>query len=85
MKQKMSENEEEVELLRGSLSERESDIVELEEMVRNLEGDLNLGNEAYRDSEAESVSRIEAIKREVESLSSQLKSKEDECVDLKKR
>jgi chromosome segregation ATPase len=85
LKEKMVEYEEEVERLRLNLSERESDIVELEEMVRNLEGDLNIGNEAYRDSEAESVSRLDAIKREVESLRSQLRSKEDECDDLKRR
>ena len=77
------EKAKESEMVRQHLSDREAEIVELRETARNLETDLNLGDEAHKESQAEAISKIASMKHEIEALRSQLKAKEAECTQLK--
>lgn len=73
----------EIETLRRQLVEKQSEIEELQDHVRNLQNRLNQGDEAYKESQAEAISKIAAMKSEIEPLRSQLRMKAEEVTKLR--
>ena len=76
---------EEIETLRRQLVEKQSEIEELQNHAQNLQTRLNQGDEAHKESQAEAISKIAAMKPEIDALRTQLSMKEGELRELRQR